>query len=529
VQESEYSTQKYPEVGGRSDCHPKESRVPRPRTLRNSAPTVSIDRPAAHVNTMKARREATDNLIDNLHRTLTEQFPGNLHTSRNTAGTVLSGAKTKRVGRTPYKASARPAKHSCKAKSTDCVQITRSISGIEKLFSLSEELGIDLSKAGREVFAARGALHRGRSARAKRHIAKAKREFRDAFVIKFPSLLKDVRSSLKELESVGASAGTSSRLAGEAKLAFGNGDYEISLKLLRDAHREIHDSESEVMLRIMMNFKGKFVKAKKAGLDIDEAVQLVNRSRDMLRQGKFKEAVRIARESDRMVSSLLEQHREARFPLLECMKAVKLAEAVGADPGELNGMLAEARRFFKQNDLERSSKYSRRLIDLAKAAAYSKVAESYELAERSLLLAKGAGVEAADAQQKLDRAREHLHGDELAKSASMSSASMLESNSALVQALADKMREIGEFSKGIEGEIESLSEVREAIETSRSRDLENLKEYSMRAEEIVGQAYESAASYTRVSQDIVKDAYQNSIVASPPRRSRTRACRPAQP
>jgi hypothetical protein len=197
------------------------------------------------------------------------------------------------------------------------------------------------------------------------------------------------------------------------------------------------------------------------------------------------------------------------------MKAVKLAEAVGADPGELNGMLEEARRYFKKNDLERSSKYSRRLIDVSKAAAYSKVAGSYELAEKSLLLAKGAGVEVAEAEQKLGKARDYLHGHELVKSASMSSASMLESNTALVQALADKMREIGEFSKGIEGEIESLTEVREAIESSKKRDLENLKNYSKLAEEIVGQAYDSAASYTRVSQDIVKDAYQSSIVASP--------------
>jgi hypothetical protein len=198
------------------------------------------------------------------------------------------------------------------------------------------------------------------------------------------------------------------------------------------------------------------------------------------------------------------------------MKAVKLAEALGADPGELNGMLAEARRFFKQNDFERSSKCSKRLLDVAKAIAYEKAAESYELAERSLLLAKGAGVEVTEAQQRLDRARNYLQGDEFAKSASMSSASMLESNSALFQALADKIRDIGEFSKGIEGEIDSLTEVREAIESSKNRDLENLKNYTKLAEEIVGQAYESAASYTRVSQDIIKDAYQDSIVASPP-------------
>ena len=516
MQKSKDSAKRYPEVGSESSCPSKDVCFSQVGNLMGAASTAALIQNAAQTNTLKAKYRATDDLIDSLHTTLKQQalaksFPA----EHQTVGSVLSGARSSQIGRTPYTRSGRLDKHTRKAKRTDRGQISQSISRIEKLISLSDDLGIEMSRSERYISEARGALGHNKTVSAKRHVAKADRDIREAIVKKLPSVMRELNSSFKELERVGASTGSSKQLAEQAKVVLRKGNHEDALRLLRDAKRAVQDSQKRVILRIMADSQGEFVKAKKAGLNIDEAVYLANRSRDMLRQGDFKEAVRSAKESTRIVDSLLEKHSEARYPLLECMKAVKLAEALGADSGELGEMLGEARRYFKLNDLERSTECSRKLIEVAKASAYGRAAESYELAERALLLAKGAGVEAADAQQKLDEAREYLQKDELAKSTSMSSASMLESNSALVQKLADKMRDIAEFSRGIEGEVESLSEVREAIASSKDRNLENLKKYTKLAEEIVGQAYESAAAYTRVSQDIVKEAYQNSMAANP--------------
>jgi len=91
---------------------------------------------------------------------------------------------------------------------------------------------------------------------------------------------------------------------------------------------------------------------------------------------------------------------------------------------------------------------------------------------------------------------------------------MFESDSALANALNNRLKKIDEFAKGIEGEVDSLTEVREAIGISKDRNLENLRKYVKLSEEIVGEAYESAAAYTRVAQDIVKQAYESSIQTS---------------
>jgi len=79
----------------------------------------------------------------------------------------------------------------------------------------------------------------------------------------------------------------------------------------------------------------------------------------------------------------------------------------------------------------------------------------------------------------------------------------------------DKLNNIDEFTRGIEREVDSLTEVREAIDNSKERNLENLRKYVKLSEEIIGDAYESAAAYSCVAQDIVKQAYESSVQMSP--------------
>jgi len=385
---------------------------------------------------------------------------------------------------------------------------------MEELVSLSEAQGIDMSRVARNIANAKAALDQEEPTGARRCMARADQHARDAISQRFPLLMRETNASLKQLEKVCGSAGALRQLAEQAKIALKRREYAEALRSLSDARKRIQEAETEEVLRIIVDAKGKFVTAKKAGLNIEEAVNLLNKSRDRLRRGEFEEAVRYARESRKVVETSLENHREARYPLLECMKAVKLAEALGADVQELTGMLAEARIRFKQNDLERSAECSRKLLDLARNTAYGKAAESYELAEKALTLAKNAGVEVSESEEILRKSRECLEKDELAKSVSMARASMFESDSALANALNNRLKKIDEFAKGIESEVDSLTEVREAIGISRDRNLENLRKYSKLSEEIVGEAYESAAAYTRVAQDIVKQAYESSIQTS---------------
>ena len=468
------------------------------------------------VNILSARHKKTDDLIESLQRALREQAVSRMPESRQSVtDSGLSGARASRIGRRHDTFKERPTRTVQARKKDELVHITRGLSKIEKLVPLSEAQGIDMSLVVMNITEAKAAIDRHRTTKARRAAASAELRARDAISQRFPSLMRETKASLRQLEEVCGKADALRQLTNNARTAQKRKEFAEALRSLTEARKGIQEAENEAVLKIIADAKDRFVTAKKAGLNIDEAVNLLNMSRDRLRQGEFEEAVRCAREGRKVVETSFEQSREARIALMECVKAVKLAEALGADVQEMNGMLAEARSLFKKNDLTAFAECSQRLIDLAMKAAYGRAAESYELAERALTLAKKAGVEVSESEEKLRRSRECLDNDELSKSLSMAGSSMFESNAALVSAMDDRLNNIDDFAKGIEREVDSLTEVREAIDNSKERNLENLRKYVKLSEEIIGEAYESAAAYSCVAQDIVKQAYENSVQTSP--------------
>jgi len=468
------------------------------------------------VNILSARHKKTDDLIESLQRALRDQAGSRMPEAKQSIPySRLSGARASRIGLRHDSVQEHSTKIVQTRKKDERIQITSRVSKIEKLVPLSEAQGIDMSVVVRNIADAKAALDQRSNTKAIRAVASADRHAQDAISQRFPSLMREMNASLRQLEKVCGSADALRQLADHARTAQKRKEYAEALRSLTEARKGILEAENEAVLRIIADAKDRFVMAKKAGLNIDEAVNLLNKSRDRLRHGEFEEAVRCAREGRKVVETSFEQSREARIALMECVKAVKLAEALGADVQEMNGMLAEAKSLFKQNDLATFAECSHRLLDLARNAAYGRAAESYELAEKALTLAKKVGVEVSESEEKLRRSKECLDNDELAKSLSMACSSMFESYSALENAMDDRLNNIDEFAKGIEREVDSLTEVQEAIDNSKERNLENLRKYVKLSEEIIGDAYESAAAYSCVAQDIVKQAYESSVQMSP--------------
>ncbi|MCU0852498.1 MAG: hypothetical protein MUC90_04480, partial [Thermoplasmata archaeon] len=355
------------------------------------------------------------------------------------------------------------------------------------------------------------ALSKGEVAKARRWSANADRHACEAVLQKLPLLVKRTNASLKQLEGASGGTGIVSQLLDESREALKRGEHAEALMSLIDARERMHRVENAAVLSIIADAKNEFVKAKKVGLNIEESVGLLNRSRDSLQRGNFAEAVKFAKESRALIERSLEKHRDMQYPVQECVKVIRLAEALGADVQDLEGKLAIAKQLYRNSQLEQSAERFKELLDSARKTAYGKAAESYELAEKALTLAKKTVGEVPEAEEKLGIARDLLEKDELARSVSMACASMFESDFAIAGALADKLKHIDEFSKGIERDVDSLTEVREAIDNSKTRNLENLRRYASLTEEIIGEAYECAAAYSRVAQDIVKQAYESSV------------------
>lgn len=490
--------------GSNSRTHGELSNLPE-----TTGPQSSSEIP----NILHARNRKTDDVIDNLHRMLSEQVLISPPARVKSVDHILSGATARRVGRTKDRQTERKGRPRHGRGRRDL--ITERISEVQELNSLALAAGIEVSEGTELLSRATRALHDKDLASAEKYVSGAERVTRSSAARKVPRLSKEVRASLSQLESVCGPDEPTRLLLSESKESSKRRKYRQALLALTSARRRIRDVQNETVLRIILDGKEKFVMARKLGLDIDRAVVLLNKSRESLRNGRFADSVRFARDGSKLVDNLLDVHEETGRPLTECIKAVKLAQALGAESADLESKLNEAMMLSRGDDLAAADKCCRALLEEADAAAYEKAAECYGLAEKALSLARGTVGEVTGAHEKLDLARELLEKGELARSVSLSSASMLESDSAISSLIRERFSKIEEFAKGVEKDVESLTEVQDAIETSKQRNMEHLKKYVELSQKIVGEAYENAAAYARVAQDVVKQAYERSVQTDP--------------
>ena len=418
---------------------------------------------------------------------------------------------SKGLGRTHEEIPKGKKKSGGKRKKSVPSEVSRALYGTRELLAASKTIHIEQRKARDDLKWAELALESKEFKVAIACLRKADKHVKETLVERLPEHIKKARDSIRHIERLRGRTHGPKQLLEKAKRAFENGDFNEAINSLRETKEKIKDIEQETVLRIMFRAKEKFVVAKKDGLNIDKALNLLKLSRESLRDGRFPEAVRYAEEGEKAVDSILKRDHKGRKQLTDCMKAVRTADLLGAGNDDMEKSLKDIIELFRKEDMDKAIENARNLSAMAKKAAYDKAAITYELAERSLGVGKEAGIEMPGGTEILMKARQSLENDDPMKSFSLSTSIIVDTNSAIMDSLRDRLKNIDQFSKGIEGEVQSLNEVQEAIEHSKERSLDNFRKYAKLSEELVSQAFESAIAYTRVSQDAVKQAFDSSV------------------
>lgn len=329
------------------------------------------------------------------------------------------------------------------------------------------------------------------------------------------SIVDHVSQRIERLERFGTDQQSAKRLLEAAKAAHKKKRGTKALETLAKVRKEVSVQEIQIIRDILSDAQGKFVSAKKAGIDIGPSVRLLMLSRKYLKKCDLERAAEFARLANRKVEESLMGARKAEALASTSSRAVAFAESIGAVIPEANALMAEIRMRLEKDEFEQSADCSKRLLTIARESSQQRARECVDMAERSLGLAIESNADVGAAKESLEKAKQHLENMELALSIRSANSSILDSNQATLAALKNRTGRIGDFARGVSGEIESLSQVQEAIIHSRERNLEMIRKYAYLTEEIVSQSYDTAASYSRVSQDIVKQAYDSSVEIDP--------------
>jgi hypothetical protein len=491
------------------------AKAPEPCTASSNEDSKASDRTSGNVP-LSSNRSASnpaegkvDDVLESLHRSLRDQetvqkllavVKKSPPTTRVVPGANLSGAAIyKRPPRRRIQKSKAPLKE------------PRVISSARCLVGAAESLGLDMSSARALIASSEGNLGRRRARAAATDASKALSEAKLSAEGQLQILLPELQAKIDDLKANGCRSSSAEKGLSIAKAALRKKNYRTAIAALSTARKALAEAQTAFIRKILLESKSKFVTAKKAGVNIDTSVRALVTAKESLRLGDLGNAVRLARRAESAVEVTMKAHRNASRTLAALTRALSVAEHVDANVAEERVLLQQSKALFENGSYFKSEELSERTLEAVDSRLRIKMLESIERAEKALCLAKEAGASYAGLESRLTEAKTRFAEKEYLRALAVS-------NSVLVDAAADalnsvnvRLGEIGQFAKSVNGEIESLAQVQEAIVHSRERNLEMVRKYGSMSEEVVSQAYDNAAAYMRVSQDIVKQAYDSSV------------------
>jgi len=453
-----------------------------------------------------------DEVLESLHRSLKDQETvrrllaaikkptSDITRSRTDTQPTLSGATTSRK---PQRR--RPQKQNPPLKES------RAISSARCLVAAAESLGLDMSAARPLISCSERNLKKRRQKAAAIDAGKALIHARNAAAIQLRALIPELEAKNGNLRACGGRSLSAEKGLAAAKAALKKRNFRTAIAAVSGTKKVISEAETSFIRRILLESREKFVSARKAGANIDTAVRALMRAKEDLRQGDLEAAVRMARRAETAVEVTMRAHRDASRALAALNRALAIAEQVDAEAAEYRQSFDQSKSLFENGAYFKSTELAKQAFESVDKSLKSKIQESIERAERAVALARDAGAPIAASEAKLKETKAKLSEREYMKSLALANEVLVDGTSEAFAVLKERIGGIGQFAKSVEGEIDSLSQVQDAIVHSRERSLEVVRKYSSMSEDVVSQAYDNAAAYMRVSQDIVKQAYDSSI------------------
>ncbi len=347
-------------------------------------------------------------------------------------------------------------------------QIEDTITRAEDIVRTGEEIGVGTERVTKHIERSRSSLE---SLRYKDALSYSKRAESEAEKVISGALndgIKKIRNSVKSMKIVGDESQASRELLDQAQEAIREKRYHDAIKSYNEAKGKIHEIQFQGVLGVIAKAKNKFVLARKVGVDMSEALRLLNVSREALRSGKFEEAIGLAGQSEDAVEASLQLFYKARDELVELSKSIKLAKDLDQDVSQPERHLADAKKAFEDKDYEKAGKASSEGVSIARKMAYDVARAKMDDADRAVKLAILIGAEAAEAEETLERASVSMSGENLSETISLLDACLDAASSALSGALTEKLNSIDDFVSGITGVDDSLAEVKRSIGDARN-------------------------------------------------------------
>ena len=348
------------------------------------------------------------------------------------------------------------------------LQIEDAITKADDIVRTGEDIKADTERVTKHIERARSSLEALRYKDALSYSKRAESEAEKVISGHLNDMIKEVRNDIKSMKTGDEESQESRQLLDQAHEATREKRYHDAIKSYNVAKGKIHEINFQGVLRVIAKAKDKFVLARKVGVDMSEALRLLNASREALKNGKFEEAISLAEQSEDAVETSLQLFYKARDELVELSKSIKLAKTLGQDVSQPKSRLADAKKAFEDRDYEKAGRVLSEGVSIARKMVYDVARTKMDAADRAVKLAIRIGAEVVEAEGILEKATISISGEDLAEAISLTDACLDAASSALSRALTDKLNSIDDLVSGFAGVDNSFTEVKGNIENARN-------------------------------------------------------------
>ncbi|MCK4718888.1 MAG: hypothetical protein KAT70_09485, partial [Thermoplasmata archaeon] len=257
---------------------------------------------------------------------------------------------------------------------------------VKGIIAVGEETGSDMSKA-KEDLESIGKLIEDMEYEDALKLANLLRESAGNTISE--GLNERVRAASENIrvgKEIDADLAKAEELLAAVKKNIQSNDYPKAEEELKTVEEEVANACFQSVLKVISNARGKFLTAKKIGADISKPLGLLNKARDAMKDGRFKEAISFAESSNKEIESLVSQYEEAQSHIEEVEENLSLAGELGIDTAFSEQLVEEARSALSESDFSKALDLINKSKEKVENAEYEKVMDALSDAESTLAL-----------------------------------------------------------------------------------------------------------------------------------------------
>ena len=305
-------------------------------------------------------------------------------------------------------------------------EVSMAAAEVEALLKISQEQGVDVSKMSALIERSKADAEKSEFQKAINALKQSKSEGEKALQKGLDARLAEAAKLSEAAMEMGADVGNAKNILDQANASLREGNFQQTANLGKQALQEIQAAQFQRVLLTVAQSRDKFVAAKNIGADITPAMDVLNRARQSLQQGRFREALEFAKHAEDEVEKSLGQFRQVETTVRDIGSDFIEAEGLGVNVASARRLLERAKKDLTARDFASALDEVRKAKEELARSEYERTMEVMEQSEFIMTLGERMAADLEDAGKLLEdcivatKEKQYRKAIELAQGASSS-------------------------------------------------------------------------------------------------------------